>query len=522
MSIYLLGLWACTWSRAPGPAPLAVAAEPVRVVGQPAGALITWIDVTLRAGSAHDPIGEEGLAWHTAELLRQGGAGGRDEQAVEALLYRLGTDVEVMVDRELVSLRVRCLTEDLPQITDLLGDMLLEPELDEAVLSRLTADSLAYLEATIAEDDESLGMAALESWLFTGHRYSHQPRGRAGVVEGLSVADIERFRAQRYVRPALVLGVAGPMIAEDGTLSVDAPGGAEVAALAARLTAGIPAELYEDVTPRAVDTIDGRELLIIEKETDAVGMHFGHVTALRRDHPDWPAMLLATTALGEHRQSHGRLYRALRGARGLNYGSYAYIEAYRQDGWSREQETATGRVQNPFYVWLRPTTPTNAAFALKAAVSMVDDFVAEGLGEEEFETIRSYLAGRVALWAASPERRLGWAVEAAVMDWPDPVATLPAQLGALDRESVNAAIRQHIDSSRLRIVAVTGDAAALAAAVGERAEKSSSGEDPNTTIVYEGTPPAAGSEQAAEDDAHAHYDLGVRQVTILNTEELFR
>lgn len=522
MMLLWSALWACTWTRAPGPAPMVVAAQPVAVVGQQTGGLITWLDLTVRAGSAHDPVGYEGLAWHTASLLRQGGAGGRDEQAVEDLLYTLGTDIEVMVDRELVSFRVRCLTEDLPEVTDLLGDMLLEPELDAAVLGRLTGESAAYLETQVAENDEELGMAAMESWLFTGHPYGHLPRGRAGVVETLSAADVSGFVSDRYVRPAMALGVAGPMIGEDGAIDVGAPGGEAVAALAARLSEGFSPALYEDVTPRAVDTVSGRELLVIEKETDAVGVHIGQVTTLRRDHPDWPAMQLAMTAFGEHRQSHGRLYRALRAKRGLNYGSYAYIEAYRQDGWSREQETGTGWVQNPFYIWLRPTTPENAPFATKAAVSMLEQLVAEGLSEDEFAQMRDYLRGRVALWAATPERRLGWAVEAAVMGWPDPIETLPAALDGLSREAVNAAIARHLAPEDLRIVAVSGAPTEYAAAVSEMAEKEMTGEVSGTPIVYEGTPPAPGSAQAAEDVTFAGYDLGVRQVTILSTEELFR
>lgn len=515
----MLALWSCTWTRAPGPAPMVEAAKPIRLVGQPADGQVTWLDLTIRAGSAHDPVGQEGLAWHTANLLREGGAGGRDKAAVDALLYRLGTDVEVMVDRELISLRVRCLTEDLPEVTDLLGDMLLEPSLDEAALARLVGSAQTALETGIAESDEGLGMAAMDSWLFAGHRYAHPPQGRAGVLETLTVDDVRNFLDARYIRPAAVLGVAGPMIGVDGAVRSDAPGADAITALAGRLSAGLAPTLYTDVTPRAVDVVEGREVLIIEKETEAVGAHIGQVTSLRRDHPDWPAMLLAMTAFGEHRQSHGQLYRAFRAQRGLNYGSYAYIESYRPDGWSREQETSTGRVQNSFYMWLRPMSSENALFAVKGAVRMLEQLHAEGLEASEFERMRTYMVGRVALWAASPERRLGWAVEAQVMGWPDPIETLPAALRALDRASVHRAIQEHLDPEDLRIVLVAGDAEALAAKIRPPAEGS---EYPATPIVYEGTPPASGSPQAAEDEAISQYDLDARQVTILTSEELFR
>lgn len=511
--------WACTWVRAPGPAPLVEAAGPIDVIGHPQDGVITWLDLTIHAGSAYDPIGQEGLAWHTASLLRQGGAGQRTGPEVDALLERLGTDVEVVVDRELVSFRTRCLTEDVDTVASVLADMIVAPQLDAVVLERLRDASAIWLGQQLAEDDERLGMAVFESWLFAGHRYAHPPRGRAGVMDTISVADVQRFVADRYVRPAVVFGVAGSMIGADGAVMADVPGGAAVQQLIARLSAGLATKLSPDVTPRAVDTIAGREALIVDKDTAGVGVHIGHVTTLHRGHPDWPAMLLAMTAFGEHRQSHGRLYQALRRDRGLNYGSYAYIESYRQDGWSREQETGTGRLQNPFVIWLRPIRPENAVFAVKAALRMLTVFHQEGLEEDEFLQMQQYLTGRVALWAATPGRRLGWAVEAAAMGWPDPIETLPSALAALDRETVNAAIARHLDPDNLRMVLVSDNASALSEILrGPDTED----EDLQTPIVYEGTPPAAASEQALEDEAIARDNLMVRQVTVLPTKELFQ
>ena len=40
------------------------------------------------------------------------------------------------------------------------------------------------------------------------------------------------------------------------------------------------------------------------------------------------ALWLARAWLGEHRASNGRLYNRIREVRGMNYGDYAYIEAF--------------------------------------------------------------------------------------------------------------------------------------------------------------------------------------------------
>ena len=514
-------LLACSWKPSPGPVPAELVEGPVRLVGQSVTGPLAWIDLTVRAGSAHDPIGAEGLAWLTARLLREGGAGDRSPEAVEQLLYGLGTDITVFVDQEQVSFRAKCLVEDLDAVADLMGDMLVEPALEASTLSRLREEATEWLTRGIFDSDEGLGMAVLDAWLFTGHPYGHPTRGRAGVVPLLDEQDVRDFLAARYTRSAMVLGIAGPMVAEDAILP-HAPGAAAAALLQARLTEGSAPVRYVDVTPRAVEQPSGRELLVVEKSTEATGIHLGHPTTISRAHPDWPALVVAMTAFGEHRQSHGRLYQALRGERGLNYGDYAYVGIYRQAGGARQQQTSSGREQDPFYIWLRPTDTASGPFALKAAVKMTEELVASGLTEAEFERMRSYLSGSVALWAADPGRRLGWAVEAALMDWPDPITALPAALQDLTLSEVNAAIARHIDPDNLRIVVVTGDGEAFVEAVAPAAGEGNSIEGSATPIVYSTDAPEPGSPQALRDQDFAEYNLKLSGAQVLTTEELFR
>ncbi len=496
-----LALCACAGAKYPrGPSALDAARAPVTLVHQPGSGELVYMEILVRAGSAHDPVGSEGLAHLTARLLREGGAGTRSAKAVEALLYRLGTDIEVAVDRETVAFRTTCVAEDAAEMAGLMGDMLVAPRLELRTLQRIRQEALNTLERDITQNDEALGEAVLDARLHAGHGYGHPVEGRAGVVPTLSEDRVRRFLHERYVRPAIVLGLAGaatPEIAQ---------------ALQTRLSEA-PAALYRDVTPRAMPVPRGRRLLIVEKETIATGIHFGHPTRLRRDHPDWPAMVVATTALGEHRQSHGRLYQALREDRGLNYGDYAYVERYRQDGGSHRQQTGTGRVDNIFYVWIRPVEPVNGPFALKSALRIVEDWVSDGLTEEEFSAMQGYLQSRIALWAADPGRRLGWATEAQLMGWPDPVQTLPAAVAALSRGEVNAAIQRHIDPANLDIVVVTADGSAFSEAIQDEAP---------TPIRYSSSPPAEGSAQAVEDTRISEIKVGLKGVQIVPTKDLFR
>ena len=181
--ILLLFLSAC-WTANPGPAAFTDAQAPVGLTARAVSGQVAWIQVAVRAGSAHDPVGREGLASLTALALREGGAGERSPDEVEQALYALGTDVEVVVDRELVTYRTRALVEDLDVIAGLLGDMLLAPVFDEAAVERIRGEAADRLDRALVARDEQLGHEVFDTWIFEGHPYGHPADGRAGVGRG--------------------------------------------------------------------------------------------------------------------------------------------------------------------------------------------------------------------------------------------------------------------------------------------------------------------------------------------------
>jgi hypothetical protein len=171
----------------------------------------------------------------------------------------------------------------------------------------------------------------------------------------------------------------------------------------------------------------------------------------------------------------------------------------------------TGRVQNHFSTWIRPVTADNGPFALKAALDLVSDWAERGLEDDELERMKTYLPARIALWGDEPIRRLGWAVEARLMGWPDPLDDLPARVAALTGEDVRAALDRHITPEDLRVVVVTADGQAFLDALGAP-----------SPIVYAGETPALGSPQAAQDRAWSEATVEVAGASVVPTEGLFQ
>ena len=114
--------------------------------------------------------------------------------------------------------------------------------------------------------------------------------------------------------------------------------------------------------------------------------------------------------------------------------------------------------------------------------------------------------------AAEPAMRLAYALDAAATGMPPLLDHLPEAVADLDVETVNAALAEHLDPSRLRIVAVSGDPESLVDALTDG--------DTATPIVYADVQPSEA--QAARDAEVAATDLGITESWIVDGAGLFR
>src|SRR5262249_40431126 len=137
------------------------------------------------------------------------------------------------------------------------------------------------------------------------------------------------------------------------------------------------------------------EVEILEKDTRATAISFGFPIDVTRSHPDFPALSVARAALGEHRMQSGRLFQRIRELRGMNYGDYAYIEAFPRGMFTFFPAPNLGRHRQIFEIWIRPVVPVNAHMALRTAVYELGRLVHDGLTPAEFDATRNYLMKNV-------------------------------------------------------------------------------------------------------------------------------
>src|SRR5262249_16412098 len=253
------------------------------------------------------------------------------------------------------------------------------------------------------------------------------------------------------------------------------------------------------------------EVEIIQKETRATAISFGQPIDVVRSSPDFAALWVARTWLGEHRSSVSHLYQRIREIRGMNYGDYAYIEAFPRGMFQFFPDPNIGGRAEILEVWIRPVVPVNAHMALRIAVWELQKLIDQGLSQEDFERTRDYLMKNVFVMTATQNQQVGYALDSKWYGIGDFTGAMREALKKLTLEDVNAAIRKHLSATDLSVVIITKDAKGL---------KDRLASDEASAIKYDAEKPPALLE---EDKVIGSRKLGIKaeSIRITPVEEVF-
>ena len=408
------------------------------------------IQLRFRTGAVDDPPGKAGITNLAARVMVEGGAGPLDTKALIGALFPIAADLDVRVDEEQTTFFAKVHRDALGTLVPILGDVLLKPRWDAKEFDRIKESVINDLEKRLREgDDENLGKAALASLMYRGHAYQRLIQGHVSELKKITLEEAKAHATRVFTSGRLTIGVAGGY-----------PAGLPeqlATALTALPRTGAPAVAVGQKAP-------GRpRFLLVEKQGASTAISLGQPWELSRTHPDWPAMSVAHSAIGEHRQFNGRLMQRLREWRGLNYGDYAYIEHFEQDGGDASTaQTGRARHQQEFTVWLRPVQNENRLFAVRAALYELQKSVStEPFTQTEVAQTKGFLDGYLLLFDQTDARKLGYALDDAFYGTSNYLTGLRKALDAVTPEAVNAAWRKWVDPSKLQIVLVGPDMAAV-------------------------------------------------------------
>jgi zinc protease len=434
-------------------APARAQEELANVVTLPrTGTDIVTFRIMFLTGSIADPKGKEGLTALTARLLVEGGTQALSAAELREALYPMAAELGVATDKEMTVFVGRVHRDHLQKFTHLLTDVLVRPRLDPKEFDRLRRDALQDIEQRLrSNDDEGLGKAALEALLYEGHPYGHYVGGTVAALRGLKLEDAKAHAARVFTQDRMIIGLGGKVDQSLGRLLK-----IRLAGLAK--TGAKPVDVPPPKPGRA-------RVIIVEKPTMSTAISLGYPYELRRGQRDFYPFMIGLSAFGEHRQMGGRLFEELRGKRGLNYGDYAYAEAFVEAPGTTFPEPNVPRRLQQLTLWLRPVEPKHAVFALRAALYETDKLLKGGLTEDEIERQKGFLDGYTRLWESAETRRVGYALDEIFYRQPNHLEGLRKSMPRIARDYINGALRKYLRPKDLRYAFVTADAAALKAAL---------------------------------------------------------
>ena len=445
------------------------------------------VSFLFRTGAAFDPPGKKGLASLTAAMLTEGGSAALEISDMEKAMYPMAAGFGVQVDKEMTRLAGQVHRDNLDGWYRLVGGQVLTPGWRESDLTRLKTQLVNGIRTgLVGNNDEELGKELLYSEIYAAdHPYGSLNLGDVSDIESITLEDVKAFYAEHYTVANVTLGLAG---------------GYDTA-FRDRVVAdlqSLPAGEANAITVPAVAAAEARTALVVQKETPAVAVSFGMPIDVRRGDPDWVALWLVRSWLGEHRSSNSHLYKRIRETRGMNYGDYAYIEYFPRGMFQFYPDANLGRQQQIFQVWIRPLRTNNdALFATRTALYELEQLIENGMSEADFEATRNYLSKFVAQMTKTQGRQLGYAIDADYYNTDTFSDYVRTGLAELTLDDVNRVIDTHLSTDGLQFVFISSDAEGLASAIAS---------DTPSPITYNTDKPA---ELLAEDAMIADQPFGI-------------
>lgn len=338
----------------------------------------TTVNITAATGSRDEPDHLKGAA-HFLEHLLFKGTSKRTWQQIGADLDRVGAEHNAYTTHEHTGYWVNSLSDDLPTVIDVLGDMVANSILPTREID--TERPVILEEIAMRQDDTFVHtLDEFERHLFgDGTPLGGSPGGEVKSLSRVTKDELEAYYQNYYAPPNLIVAAAGNLdhhqvVAQVQTIFADRLHTAAGARPALPRTMNAPVRVHSGthVLPRP-----GAQTVI------GLGME-----GLSRSDARLPAAEVLTAMVADAPSS--RLFREVREKRGLAYRLRPRASAFSDTG-----------------SWLLRAgcTPEKAPEVVKVCRDELADIAANGLTEAEFIRARGYVAGQKGLTRAFSEER---------------------------------------------------------------------------------------------------------------------
>jgi zinc protease len=396
---------------------------------------LTAFVLLVRRGSSADPVGKDGLAAITADMLDEG-TGDRSAIEMHEELARIGAQFDTDIGSDAVSVSTTVLSRFADRALGLLADMIVRPALRETDFSRVRQLRLHRL-TQLRDMPGAVADRAFLKLVYGAHPYGHPPIGNEASLAGMSVDDVRRFH-EHAIRPSAATLIAVGDCRHE-----------EIIRFAAAAFAGWRDGASAPVIADAELPSPARVNIVPRPKAPQSELRIGHV-AVGRDTPDYHPLVVANTILGG--QFVSRINLNLREDKGFTYGARTAFE-FR-------------RLQGPFVLQVSVQTTATAEAIAESIGEIVGMRGSRPVTEEELSLGVAALTRGYARNFETSEQIARAAMQLALFDLPDDyfeqfVPTI-ARVTAADVQRV---MERHVHPDRLTTL-IVGDLDATASTLG--------------------------------------------------------
>src|SRR6185503_6642616 len=159
----------------------------------------------VRRGASSDPIGKDGLAAVSADMLDEG-SGDRSAIDMHEAIARLGAQFDTDIGSDATAASVTVLSRFTGEALGLLSDIVVRPALRDEDFTRVRQLRLHRL-TQIRDMPGAVADRAFLRLLYGIHPYGHSPIGSETALASMSADDVREFH-QRAIRPSAATLIA--------------------------------------------------------------------------------------------------------------------------------------------------------------------------------------------------------------------------------------------------------------------------------------------------------------------------
>ncbi|GAB3760653.1 M16 family metallopeptidase [Spirosoma pomorum] len=408
--------------------------------------------LTLRYGDEKSLMNKAAISSLTASMLDKGTTT-RSRQQIKDELDKLKAQVNVFGGGNQVNAMIKTTKENLPEVIRIVSDMLKNPAFNANEFEKLKQEQLAQIEAQRSEPQSiafTMYSRQMSPYSKEDIRYTSTPDEDVAMLNATKLDDLKQFHKDFYGASAGTFAAVGDfdepvvkkvVMSELGTWKAKKP--------FSRLVTP-----YNDIkpTPQSIETPDKANAMMVA----------GVNLPLRDDDPDYPALVLGNYMLGGG-FLNSRLAVRIRQKEGISYGVGSNISANPLD---KTGSFMTYAIYNP----------ENAERLEKAFREEMDKAVKEGFTADEINAARAGLVQSRMVNRAQDPSLAGtlnnYLYLNRTMNWD---ADFEKKLASLTPEQVNAAMKKHIDPSKISIIKAGDFANAAKKAAAQKPASSVSG-----------------------------------------------